>query len=164
MESADELLSRTLFHLDKRGDHKRYSDFYNMVATLEEYDQADPQGSDRGEPKAPAKFILGHWYLKPDLKPSLDELQKYPKEKVQRFFTQHYQIPAMIVATTDHLVSGPQHLIDEVNTQWLEGKIIFNNDTEVYQIFKNKKWEDLKYWDSVRQQNWFATPQSLEGL
>jgi hypothetical protein len=145
MESADELLSRTLFHLDQCGDHKRYSDFYNMVATLEEHDQADPQGSDRGEPKAPAKFILGHWYLKPDIKPSLDELQKYPKETVQRFFTQNYQIPAMIVATTDHLVSGPQNLIDEVCTDWLEGKIIFNSSADRYQMFIDGEWINISH-------------------
>ena len=133
MESADELLSRTLFHLEQCGDHKRYSDFYSMVATLEEHD---------------GKFILGHWYLHSNEKPSLEELQQYPKEKVQQFFTQCYQIPAMIVATTDHLVSGPQNLIDEVDTTWLQNKIIFNDTKKHFEIFINKKWCELMYWDA----------------
>lgn len=131
MDSKDELLARTLYHLDQDSlEHPaaRYLDFQSNVAKIIEEE---------------GKFLLGEWFLHDFNKPSFECLQKYNKEEVDIFYTQNYSLPAMILMSNANIITGCQKLVDEVDTSWLDDKIIFNETQKCYQLCYKGKFHKM---------------------
>lgn len=122
MNSHEELVSHTLFYLDQSGDHSRHRDFLSMVAEVLEED---------------SKFLLGRWLLTTP-KPHLEELQKFDQKEVKDFYVKNYMLPSLILLGNAYL-SLPQSTLDLLSLDWLDGKLLFNQTEDCYQMCVNHK-------------------------
>jgi len=134
MWTYDLLRANILFYIDSCHVEKRFDNFDEEVAKLTDDEK---QGC-----------LIEKWLMKQVDKPSSDELEKQDAKLVEVFYCKNYILPSMVLAA-NHSISLPESTLKMISLDWLEGKVVYNNTLQCFEVIQNLKRHILHIKDEM---------------
>lgn len=141
----DSLRANILFYIDSCHVEKRFDNFDEDVAKLTDDDGPEVHG-DSQSPKQGC--LIETWFMKQVDKPSSDELKNQDAKLVEVFYCKNYILPSMILSG-NHTISLPESTLNMMSLDWLEGKVVYNNTLQCFEVIQNLKRHILEIKDQM---------------